>query len=375
VNQPRFDVICTTIGNGSFIRRYTEVIQNAGLVDQVRLVVIPDRKTPAGLYQAAEGARGHGISVICPDIDSQRHFVEKIGAGDFFPWDSDNRRNIGYLIAWRDGADVAISVDDDNLPSEEFFAEHAVVAAPPTVRHIVHAESGWFNICDLLTVEPIPVWPRGFPYRHRMPTRVTRQTEPADVAINAGLWLGEPDVDAITRLAVRPTVTAAPGESVVLGEGTWSPVNSQNTALRRSAIPAYYFARMGHQLNGRPVDRYGDIYSGYFAQACAKHLGQRVRAGTPVADHQRNDHDVLQDLRLEFANIDILDDLLAWLTELKLEGTTYRDAYRCLSDALHDAAEELAGPGWNDPVRGMMHRMAHHMRCWLRLCDRIDGTT
>lgn len=375
MSQPTFDVVCTTIGDGSFIRRYHEIIQHAGLADRVRLVIIPDRKTPAELYDAVQWARQRGISTVCPDIDSQRHFLEKIGAANFFPWDTDNRRNIGYLIAWRDGADVVISVDDDNLPGEDFFAEHAVVAAPSAVHETVRGESGWFNICDLLTVEPIPVWPRGFPYRHRAPTRVTRHREPADIAINAGLWLGEPDVDAITRLAARPTVTAAPGESVVLDQTTWSPVNSQNTALRRSAIPAYYFVRMGYQIYGKPADRYADIYSGFFVQACAKHLRQRVRAGTPVADHQRNDHDVLHDLRLESATIDILDELLAWLTELKLEGTTYRDAYLGLGYALHDAAEALTGPGWNEQVRGMLHRMAHHMRFWLRLCDRIDGTT
>ena len=32
-----------------------------------------------------------------------------------FPRDTDHRRNIGYLMAWRDGADIMISVDDDNL--------------------------------------------------------------------------------------------------------------------------------------------------------------------------------------------------------------------------------------------------------------------
>jgi hypothetical protein len=373
VSAPRFDIVCTTIGDGSFLAAYARMIEEAQAADRVRMVVIPDRKTPAALYRAVERTRGAGISVTCPDIDEQRAFAARIGAGDFFPWDSDNRRNLGYLMSWRDGADIMVSVDDDNLPVAGFLDEHAVVAAPPAARDTVESASGWFNVCDLLEVTPATAWPRGFPYSQRAPARVSRARQAADVAVNTGLWLGDPDVDAITRLGLRPEVTAMTGDSVVLGPGTWTPVNTQNTALRREAIPAYYFVRMGHQVHGRPAGRYGDIYSGYFVQACAKHLGQLVRAGAPLARHERNDHDLRLDLREEFPNIELLDELLAWLTELKLEGSSYRDAYLALSHALHEAAEEITGPAWDSEVRGMIHRMAAWMRTWLRLCDRVGG--
>lgn len=38
---------------------------------------------------------------------------------------------------------------------------------------------------------------------------------------------------------------------------------------------------MGYRHNGQVIDRYADIFSGYFVQACAKHLGHAVRFGTP----------------------------------------------------------------------------------------------
>ena len=39
------------------------------------MIVIPDRKTPAALYEAAAGARAEGISILCPDPGEQEQFL------------------------------------------------------------------------------------------------------------------------------------------------------------------------------------------------------------------------------------------------------------------------------------------------------------
>jgi hypothetical protein len=188
------------------------------------------------------------------------------------------------------------------------------------------------------------------------------------VHINAGLWLQDPDIDGITWLVLKPRVKGFRGESVILGRNTWSPINSQNTALRLDAVPSYYFVRMGYPLAGRPIDRYGDIFSGYFAQACAKHLGGYVRAGTPVADHRRNSHNYMRDATAEWACIQILEDLVPWLMEVKLEGTTYSETYLSLSHALEDAAEAMRGSVWNPATQAYFHEIGQYMRCWLDGC-------
>ena len=58
---------------------------------------------------------------------------------------------------------------------------------------------------------------------------------------------------------------------------------------------------MGYEIGGIAIDRYGDIFSGYFVQACARHLGGAIRVGTPVAEHRRNAHSYLQDATREWA--------------------------------------------------------------------------
>ena len=114
-------------------------------------------------------------------------------------------------------------------------------------------------------------------------------------------------------------------------------MNTQNTALHRDVIPSYYFIPMGSAPAGIRIDRYGDIFSGYFSQACARHLGHSIRAGTPVAEHRRNAHRYLRDATQEMAGIWVLEDLLPWLFELRLDGQTYAEAYLSLSGQLEDS--------------------------------------
>lgn len=369
----RVDVVVTSIGCGGFISAYADLIASAG--ELARLIVIPDRKTPRQLYDAAAAARKRGISVVVPTPAEQEHLLRRLGAPDLIPWNSDGRRNVGYLLAWMSGAEYVVSIDDDNLPScADMLSRHAVVTAPPALHDVVSCESGWFNPCDLLELErpDIRVFSRGFPYSRRGPIREhpARRRGEAVVRVNAGLWSGDPDVDAVTRLAIGPTVRVAPVEAVVLDRQTWAPINTQNTAVHRDALPAYWFVRMGHRLLGLELDRFGDILSGYFVQACAKHLGHAVRFGDPVTCHERNRHVLLDDLTKELPGILVLEHLLEWLPACTLEGLSYVDTYTALSHALEGFAEHLDPAIRSDEVKGFLHDTAAAMRRWLDLLSR-----
>ena len=202
--------------------------------------------------------------MICPTLEEQECFVHKLGLpADFIPYDSDNRRNIGYLIALEGDCDFVISIDDDNwAPTRgDFFGEHAVVCGETHDFRILEASSGWFNVCSLLNMEPeIEKYPRGFPYfaRHEK-VRINARVAGATVRINGGLWTQHPDLDAMSWLAGPVKATAFRGTSFVLDRATWAPINSQNTAVHRSVIPSYYFLRMGATVardEDRPLWRY-----------------------------------------------------------------------------------------------------------------------
>jgi hypothetical protein len=68
------------------------------------------------------------MSIDCPTPQEQESSLRNVGfPADLIPYESDNRRNVGYLMALTQPIDFLISIDDDNLcPAEEvFFATHS----------------------------------------------------------------------------------------------------------------------------------------------------------------------------------------------------------------------------------------------------------
>lgn len=371
-------IVLTTIAEPVVLDEYRANLQSCGHLDQVTVYVIPDRKTPSEAFERCQQLQRQGLKVVFPDFEAQDAFLRKVGFPPaLVPYNSDNRRNIGYLMALGGDHDFLISIDDDNYSGTagDYFAEHSVVCGERAEVCCVNSDSGWFNICDLMEMQPAGnAYARGFPYfaKHKTPA-VTETLDLSTVRMNAGLWLSEPDMDGISWLVNPVKALSFRGKSVVLGPHTWSPINTQNTALERSVIASYYFVRMGYPLNGLPIDRYGDIFSGYFSQACVRHLGHSVRVGTPVADHRRNSHNYLRDATNEMFCIWLLEDLLQWLPSQALDGNTYAETYTSLSHLLEEAVFQFQGFIWNDASRAYFSQMAFCMRKWAEVCRKIEG--
>jgi hypothetical protein len=382
---PTADIVVTTIFEPAWLDGYLDNIAAHGHTDSVTIRIICDRKSPPGVYAAARDAAARGFSIDCPDLDEQERYLKRLAVPeDFIPWNTDNRRNIGFLRAWEHGTDVLITIDDDNYcrSDSDFVAAHSVVGNRAADGPDAQCVSGasWFNICSMLSDDlGSPIWARGFPYAERNDQRPVLTGPPshevadAKIAVNAGLWLDDPDVDAVTRLAQRPYVDSADETDVILAPGTWTPINTQNTALHGEALPAYYYVRMGFPVKGMLIDRYGDIWSGYFLQRCAEDLGEVTRIGAPVADHRRTTHNLFKDLYHELAGITLTEELLPWLRELRLSASTYAEAYAELADAIAEQAERFDGFLWDEGGREFLRATSNHMRTWLRAIDTLRG--
>jgi hypothetical protein len=377
----RASLVLTSIFDPTILEDYYRNFEASGVLDQVEVILIPDRKSPESTWTRCRDITRRGLKALCPTLDEQEVFLARLGLpAEFVPFNSDNRRNVGYLMALERGCDFVISIDDDNYPLEgvDVFHEHAVVCCGRESHLVVESSTGFLNICDLLEFEAPAQTPyaRGFPFYARHKKEISESSnQSGEIHINAGLWLGDPDIEAISWLVSAPRVTGFGNTSRVLGKKTWSPINTQNTALRRDVMAAYYYVRMGYPIAGCEIDRYGDIFAGYFAEACVKHLGGLIRVGTPVAEHRRNAHNHIRDATAEWGGILVLEELLPWLREVKLSGCTYSEAYRCLSVELQQAAERIRGSNWSEAARGFLHRTAYHMRLWAGACERINGET
>jgi hypothetical protein len=304
----------------------------------VALLVVGDRKTPA---EAAEYCRRtaatYGVTVRYLDLDFQRDYLRRFPALErHLPFDSFARRNVGDLLAYEEGARVVIRVDDDNAPlAEDFIGQHA--AHGEESRVVLASEDGWFNICrELVERDNIPFYPRGYPYSRRWKDgRITRTERRLPTALNAGLWLGDPDVDAITRLT-KPIdavdYRGTYGRQFVLDRGTWSPIDTQNTSYLRRLLPASFVSPH--------VGRYDDIWSGYLLRAIMDHLGDFVSFGRPLLRQDRNPHNLWRDLDAEMNGNLHTDHLVAALREIRLTKTDYAGCYQELGEKLRDRLTE-----------------------------------
>ena len=275
-------------------------------------------------------------------------------------------------MALADGAEVLISIDDDNfcLPETDFVGEHlAALNGASPCRQLLSSESGWMNIMTLLESNPdVPTWPRGFPYYARSEAKCTSQSAPTDirVGLHAGLWVGDPDVDAVSRVAFQPAVYGHRVSAAALLAGdTWSPINTQNTSLTRKSAVAYYYVRMGYPFGELRLDRFGDILSGYFCQACVKAAGEHVSIGGPIVDHRRTKHDLLKDLGFEYFGILLMEEVLPWLIALRISGTTHAERYLALAEELHSFASSHQGPRWRPAMSAFLVDTAAAMRTWV----------
>jgi hypothetical protein len=373
VARKRYAIVITTIHVPHFIHDYLENFRRNGRGGRadVEFIIIADVNTPP---EAEAYCRSLGDRIDYWSPARQRDFLREFPRLDaLLPWRSIQRRNLGYLVAWRRGADVMISMDDDNFLHEpDHLAGHQLVGETAQVR-CVRSDTGWWNVCSLLATEPPRrFYHRGYPLSRRwQPSQVSWHARTGRVAVNAGLWLGDPDVDTITRMEepfqVTGMVDAGP---VGLDAGTWSPFNSQNTAVIRDLLPFLYLIVGGNALQGHRSRftnfRYDDIWMSYLARPALDRMGDIITFGPPLVIQRRNRHDLLVDLDSELIPMLLTEHLVEMLATISLSATSYLALYIELIDALR--AEVSRRPSLDDRERGFFAEVLDGMAIWAEAC-------
>ena len=361
-------IVTTTIHVPTLLESYLEDAL-ASERPALSVIVVGDRKTPeaAREFCAALGRRFPYPVTFLGVAEQLRYLTHYPELASHLPWDCIQRRQIGLLLAYEGGADIIITIDDDNyLAQRDFVGHHALVGRRVTLDAFASA-LGWVNICDFLReAHGFRFYHRGFPPALRAQPEglvPTPTTATGRVVVNAGLWLEEPDVDAVTRLAAPVRTTAFTRlDNFALVPGTWSPFNSQNTALHRDVIPAYF-------LSPR-IGRYDDIWASYVIDAIASHLGDLVTFGHPLVRQQRNPHDLWRDLEQERRGMQLTDAVVRALRGVAFTGTTYDGCYTEAVEGLHDA---IAGDTeLEESARAYLAGFVEGLRVWATTLARLD---
>lgn len=279
-----------------------------------KLIVVGDLKTPHHLYQSLE-------NIIYLDPQYQADTYPELSAA--IGWNSIQRRNIGFIEAYKLGADIIATVDDDNIPYSNWGEQLYIGESDRLIDHY-ESPCGFFNPLSVIT--PSYLRHRGFPIELWMQDEALLYpyTSNNKVLIQADLWDGDPDVDALCRKLYNPKnifFTKAGKGTFKYTTTQYAPFNSQNTFFAREAIP--YYMVIPH------IGRMDDIWGGYIAEYM---LATRPVFCSPTVKQERNDHDVNKDFINEVigytTTLKLLQDIDNWRQYLPGKALLAFDAYR-----------------------------------------------
>ena len=223
-----------------------------------------------------------------------------------------NRKNLGYLIALKNGAETIVETDDDNLPFGEPFWDFANRSRQVKAYDV--KDQGWVNVYNHFSDQFI--WPRGLPLEElQNPTTPLSEFNLAEVncPIQQGLADENPDVDAVYRLTYPLPLNFKKGIRVALGNNAWCPFNSQNTFWFKEAMPLMY-------LPAHCSFRMTDIWRSFIAQRIAWANGWSILFHESTVWQERNEHNLLKDFEDEIPGYLNNTKIGLALAELDLPG-------------------------------------------------------
>jgi len=269
----------------------TEAVHKFSNLSDYQLIVVGDKKSPT-LWQA-------GSAQFLSVSDQEKltyHLAESL------PFNHYSRKMLGYLEAIRQGAQLIVDTDDDNIPYDDW-------SFPSFDGDFLQfSEPGFVNVYHYFSTQHI--WPRGLPLRL---INKRFQFEKAAVANSkVGIWQGladeDPDVDAIYRLTSDVPCFFDKKPPIVLKKGAICPFNTQNTAIVKELFPLLY-------LPTYVTFRYTDILRGLVAQPLMWHYGYELGFTTATVIQKRNPHDYMKDFVSEIPMYETGEQVIQWVSE------------------------------------------------------------
>ena len=238
-----------------------------------KLIVVGDKKTPSN-YNLRNG--------IYLSPEDQENYDKDLS--DAIGWNCIQRRNFGILYAWKNGADVVATVDDDNIPYKH-WGNDLLLNKKANVSYY-KTNSPAFDPVSVTNYKNL--WHRGFPIQILdKKSNFKKQNKIIKADIQADFWNGDPDIDAICRMEHHPNCKFN-NKYFPLASNKISPFNSQNTFLSKKVLPHYFlFPHIG---------RMDDIWASFYVTS----KNYKVVYNEPTVYQERNVHNLIKDFKDEY---------------------------------------------------------------------------
>jgi hypothetical protein len=277
--------------------------------------------------------------------------------------------SFGFLVAYEEGADFIIELDDDVF-IEDLIEGHRSNLFGET-GETVSSGARWYNTMDTIALNKKgSFFPRGHPYSPE--TRVENykwHKTGGTCVLNMGHWIGNPDLDALTILyyggldgRCHVKGTKLKRDKVVVGKGTYFAICSMNAAFVPKVVPAFYQLYM----NTMGIDRFDDIWSGIFLKRVADHLGDKVCLGRPVGVHDKKPRSIFKDIKKEMDGM-IMNETVWKIVDSEISGSSYSDTYLSLTDLLEKGATKLA----DNNYQKFLNLQVEKMRLWVEAVNNL----
>ncbi len=247
-----------------------------------KLIVVGDLKTPHKKFEKIK-------NIIYLNPKNQEKISKKLS--DTIGWNCIQRRNIGFLLAYNMGAEIIASVDDDNIPLKNWGKK--LFVNKYTSARIFKDKNKFFD--PLSVTEHKELWHRGFPVQlihKRSPKFINKKK--ILCLVQADLWNGDPDIDAICRISNNPEIKFKTFFPYTTNQIT--PFNSQNTFISRQVIKYYPMLPW--------IGRMDDIWGSYYMQFKLKFKDPYIIYNNASVYQKRNVHDLISDLKKEVIGYD-----------------------------------------------------------------------
>lgn len=262
-------IVTTTIFKPS------EALNKFSRIKNWSLIVVGDKKTPHNLYK-------NNKNIIYLSPSDQKKIDAKLSK--LIGWNCIQRRNFGYILAYKLGAKLIATVDDDNIPYK-FWGEKIFINKRISVN---------LYFTNQICFDPLSIfknnqnlWHRGFPLElinkrnYEYKKRILLRPD-----VQANLWNMCPDIDAINRFSVKKENYKFNLKGC-FSSNKFMPFNSQNTLLSRNVIKDYFLFPF--------IGRMDDIWASYYLQG----VGAKVIFSGPTVYQKRNIHNTFADFKKE----------------------------------------------------------------------------
>lgn len=255
----------------------TKAIKKFSKLKDWKLIIVGDLKTPHNKFKKLK-------NVIYLNPKDQELIAKDLS--DIIGWNCIQRRNIGFVLAKKLKAEIIATVDDDNIPYKNWGKN--ILVNRYVNANIYHDKINFFDPLSVTNYKDL--WHRGFPIQllHKRQPKLIKKKKILCL-VQADLWDGDPDIDAICRIAKSPNVKFKNINNFT--SSLLTPFNSQNTFISSKVLKNYFM------IPG--IGRMDDIWGAYYLQFKSKLKKPFIIFSKPSVYQERNNHNLFVDLEKE----------------------------------------------------------------------------